>query len=422
VSSNPPLSALVRQVNRGPGDVPDADLIDRFVRTADQAAFELLVWRHGAMVWGVCQRMLDPDRAAAEDACQAVFVALATHAARLRDRTAVGAWLHRSAVRAALDLGRAAARLPAADPPEPLAHDPDPIQYACDRETRFLLDTGLDRLPDKLRRPFVLCELEGRTNAEVAAALGCPVGTVESRLTRARQRLRDWLTARGVVPAVAAGAVAVPDSVRAAMIGASDPAKPSATVKALALRAIPPALPVSARSLIAAGVVLVAGAIGLGATLGEPPGPEQPPPKPYDAKALSQEELRFMPPAGPNGTGDVIGAHIVEAQMLPNGRVSFFVRRDGTEPVQPPDITAAIDGKEVRAVGVDGKPLDVAELKRRLTRWTAVVILPSDLELPKDYYRKVLNERTVIFLVPKPILERMAKAAAARRKADDPQP
>ena len=59
-------------MNRGPGDVPDAELIDRFVRAADQAAFELLVWRHGAMVWGVCQRMLHPDRAAAEDACPAV--------------------------------------------------------------------------------------------------------------------------------------------------------------------------------------------------------------------------------------------------------------------------------------------------------------------------------------------------------------
>src|SRR5437667_69423 len=81
-----------------------------------------------------------------------------------------------------------------------------------------LLDTGRNGLPDKLGMPFVLCELEGRTNAEAAAALGCPVGTVESRLTRARQRLRDWLTARGVVPAVAVAAVALPESARAAMV------------------------------------------------------------------------------------------------------------------------------------------------------------------------------------------------------------
>jgi RNA polymerase sigma factor (sigma-70 family) len=407
--------------------VPDAELINRFVRTADQAAFELLVWRHGAMVWGVCQRVLDPDQAAAEDACQATFVALARHASRLRDPATVGAWLHRAAFRAAIDLGRAAARLTTADHPDPPARDLDPFRHACDRETRTLLDTGLDRLPDKLRRPFVLCELEGRSNAEAATALGCPVGTVESRLTRARQKLRDWLSARGVVPAVAATAVGVPDSVRAAMIGASDPAKPSATVKALAARAIPPALPVSARSLVAVGVVLLAGAIGLGAALSDPPGSKDPPPPKSERKETKDDgadQPRFLPPTGPGGPGEVVAAQIVEAQVLANGRVMFFVPQDRSDPdrPRPPDITVAVDGKEVRAVGVDGKPLEIAELKRRLPKWTAVVVFPSELDLPDDFYRKVLHERTVIFLVPQSILTRMSKAAAARRKWDGPRP
>src|SRR5689334_17408056 len=104
------LVALVRRVNPCSADVPDAELLDRFVRSADQAAFELLVWRHGAMVWGVCRRILDPDRAAAEDACQATFVALVKHAARLRGRAAVAAWLHRVAIRASIDLRRIATR------------------------------------------------------------------------------------------------------------------------------------------------------------------------------------------------------------------------------------------------------------------------------------------------------------------------
>src|SRR5262249_33725044 len=147
-------------------DVSDAELLDRFARSADQAAFELLVWRHGAMVWGVCRRILGPDRAAAEDACQAAFVALARHAARLGGRGPVGAWLHPGAVRAPIDLGRPSARQRPADHADPPARDPDPARQASDREVRALLDTGLNRLPDKLRVPFVLCELEGRTNAE----------------------------------------------------------------------------------------------------------------------------------------------------------------------------------------------------------------------------------------------------------------
>ncbi|HUR55773.1 MAG TPA: sigma-70 family RNA polymerase sigma factor, partial [Gemmataceae bacterium] len=269
--SAPPLAALVRRMNPGPDAVPDADLLDRFVRSSDQAAFELLVWRHGAMVWGVCRRTLHPDLDAAEDACQAAFAALARSAARFRNRDAVGAWLRRVATRAALDLRtarRAAARPLTPDFADPHARDLEPPHAASNSEVRALLDTGLDQLPTKLRTPFVLCELEGRTNAEAAAALGCPVGTVESRLTRARQRLRVWLTDRGVVPAVAVVAVALPDAVRASMVRAATPAALSPSVVALAVRATRSATPL--RASLAAALVLVGCAVGLGMMRDEP--------------------------------------------------------------------------------------------------------------------------------------------------------
>jgi RNA polymerase sigma factor (sigma-70 family) len=405
-------------MNPGHADVPDAELLDRFARSADQAAFELLVWRHGAMVWGACRRILGPDWAAAEDACQAAFVALARHAARLRGGGAVGAWLHRVAVRAAIDLVRVAARQRPADPSDTPARDPDPLRNASDREVRALLDTGLNSLPDKYRVPFVLCELEGRTNAEAAAVLGCPVGTVESRLTRARQRLRDWLTARGVVPAVATAAAAVPEPTRAAMVRAADPLHPSAAVKALAARAIPPAITAKARAVLAVGLVMAVGAVGLGVALAEDPGSGGPQVK--GAQPLTPDDRPvILPPEGPVAAGEAIGAVIVEASVTRDGLVKFVVPREADVPGRPPDRsypTAQVDGKVVRAVDVDGRPLDTAELADRLTQWRAVVVFPNDLDLPLPTSRKVLAERTVIFQLPRALYTPMANAAGARRK------
>jgi tricorn protease-like protein len=63
---------------------------------------------------------------------------------------------------------------------------------------RGVIDEEVNRLPDKYRVPFVLCYLEGKTNAEAADQLGCPKGTILSRLARARERLRVRLTRRGL--------------------------------------------------------------------------------------------------------------------------------------------------------------------------------------------------------------------------------
>jgi RNA polymerase sigma-70 factor (ECF subfamily) len=68
---------------------------------------------------------------------------------------------------------------------------PDPEQMAASRQARLLLDRILDGLPEDLRAVFLLYELEGQTMAEIAALLGTPMGTVASRLRRAREEFQS---------------------------------------------------------------------------------------------------------------------------------------------------------------------------------------------------------------------------------------
>src|SRR5262245_66370264 len=89
---------LHRLASEGAACAPDAELLGRFVGARDAAAFELLVWRHGAMVLATCRRVLGhgPD---AEDAFQATFLALVRQARSVRRSGSLGPWLHRVARR-----------------------------------------------------------------------------------------------------------------------------------------------------------------------------------------------------------------------------------------------------------------------------------------------------------------------------------
>jgi RNA polymerase sigma factor (sigma-70 family) len=180
------------------GDVTDAQLLDAFVRRRDEAAFELLVWRHAALVLGTCRRLLH-DRHEAEDAFQATFLILVRKATTISKRASLGCWLHRVACRVAQrarlrTAKRAFAPLPGED--IPARAEPDEVLW---RDLRPVLEEEVNRLPEKYRRPFVLCYLEGNTNEQAARQLGCPKGTVLTRLLRGRERLRNRLTRRGVV-------------------------------------------------------------------------------------------------------------------------------------------------------------------------------------------------------------------------------
>src|SRR5215470_15401198 len=101
------LLGVVRRRD-GEGD-SDGQLLRRFLRRHDEAAFAALVDRHGPMVLGVCRRVLG-NAADADDAFQATFLVLARNAASLARRAVVGDWLHGVARRTALNARRLATR------------------------------------------------------------------------------------------------------------------------------------------------------------------------------------------------------------------------------------------------------------------------------------------------------------------------
>ncbi len=176
--------------------VADRELLVR-IAARDEAATAALVRRHGAMVLGVCLRVLRHQQDA-EDAFQAVFLALARAAASLRPRESVGGWLHSVAYRTAQKLRVAAARRRKHEERAADRVHADPLDQLTVREASDVLDAELARLPDKFRVPLVLCYLEGLTRDEAAARLGWPESTLKSRLEQARERLGARLSVRGL--------------------------------------------------------------------------------------------------------------------------------------------------------------------------------------------------------------------------------
>jgi RNA polymerase sigma factor (sigma-70 family) len=228
---------------------PDGLLLQRFVAQGDEDAFAALVKRHGPMVLGVCQRLLN-DSHDAEDAFQATFLILARRAGSVGNPDLLAHWLYGVAYRVGVRArgARAKRRARERQVTDVPAQEPTPEMIWSD--LRPVLDEEVNRLPAKYRIPFVLCYLEGKTNEEAAALLGSPRGTILSRLATARQRLRSRLTRRGIT--LSAGVLAaalsrqasaavspslVASAVRAAAAAATGPAAGgavSATVLALA--------------------------------------------------------------------------------------------------------------------------------------------------------------------------------------------
>ena len=337
----------------------DGELLDRFASRRDEAAFAALVARHGPMILGLCRQWLrDPHDA--EDAFQAVFLVLARKAGTIRDPELLGNWLYGVARRTAEKArGRIARRRSregreaTMDDREVAAEPDDPGRLADDGERSEVLHQELGRLPAKFRLPIVLCHLEGLTHEEAARRLRVPVGTIRSRLSRGRDRLRDRLGRRGLaIPAVAvaaaleggtASARMVPSLIdrtaRAAVqVGAGRTATGVASAAAVELAnevtrsLLMTKMKTMAAALLSLGAVAGAGAITAGAWFGGAPREavprvalerkvedEKPAEVPKEGKMMMTASGRVLEPDGKPATGARV---VILARPRAVGRVA----------------------------------------------------------------------------------------------------
>lgn len=292
-------AARLAALAHGADGPTDAELLNRFAADRDAGAFELLVWRHAGLVLRVCRRVLH-DHHAAEDASQAVFLALARQAASVGRGGSAAGWLFRVARRvAARAAGRWTVRTASeADLDTRPARDTD---AAPDVDVERVLQEELSRLPEPYRSPVLLCFFEGLTHAEAARRLGVPVGTVAGRMARAKDTLASRLTRRGIplsllTPvAIAVGPAFAAATARAGVVFATRGCSGvPAPVLALAKRELHMTV---VKKMFGGGIALAGVCICLALGLRSSAEPPAPPPPPAPAPAPAAKAPVQKPPA-----------------------------------------------------------------------------------------------------------------------------
>jgi RNA polymerase sigma factor (sigma-70 family) len=195
----PVLHHLARLLAReAASHLSDVELLELYRSRRDERAFAALLARYGPMVLGVCRRALGHEQDA-EDVFQATFLVLARRAADIRRGASVGNWLHGVAARLARQAQRTATRRQRHE--RALAARAVPTGEPSCPELLQVLDEELQRLPELLRAPLLLCYLAGQSQQQAARQLRWNLATVRRRLAQGRERLRNRLRSRGWAPA-----------------------------------------------------------------------------------------------------------------------------------------------------------------------------------------------------------------------------
>jgi RNA polymerase sigma factor (sigma-70 family) len=292
----------------------DGELLMRFVRHRDEAAFAQVVERHGRLVWVVCRQVLRHHQDV-EDAFQATFLILAQRASAIRASDSVAAWLFKVAQRTAL----AARRKRTRRREEPLSTDPPAGEEALpmiqQREMLYVLMEELGGLPKRYQLPLVLRYLEGQSRRAIADQTDSTTAQIQGRLVRGRRLLRSRLMRRGLSLSLAAGSLSAASATAGAAVtpaliadtaqsclefssGASSGASPAALelakegMKAMGYASMTKVGAAVATLFVTAGVLLAAQL-----DEGRPDGPAKTAEEPIDFKAASAEAADPQEPA-----------------------------------------------------------------------------------------------------------------------------
>ncbi len=204
-SSARSTSTTVHRVATSRAAESEQQLLER-CRGGDTTAFDEIVEQHQNRVFNLCYWVLN-DHEAAADAAQDAFVRAFRAIGNFRGDCAFSTWLHRIAVNVALNAARSRRHTPlpfsalendetGTRPPEPVDPIDNPQDMLTRRERRRVVRCALAELPEHHRLVLVLFDIQGHSYEEMAELLELPLGTVKSRLNRARLALRDKLEAQ----------------------------------------------------------------------------------------------------------------------------------------------------------------------------------------------------------------------------------
>lgn len=181
----------------------DHDLVAA-AQSGDRRALDTLLRRHYDRVHAVCRRIAGSSRDA-DDAAQEAMISIVRGLPRFDGRAQFSTWAYRIATNAALDELRRRKRRPALHVVGDEGTIPDAVDPLAERQVtgvadRLAIDAALDQLPEEFRAAVVLRDVGDLDYAEIAEALGVPVGTVKSRIARGRAQLSTALGNRGPGP------------------------------------------------------------------------------------------------------------------------------------------------------------------------------------------------------------------------------